>query len=204
MKSFTLWLACLCFAFVAFAQDAGLKVGDKAIDFKLKNVDGKKISLSTYKKEKGVIVIFTCNHCPYSVAYEDRIIALHNKFAPEGYPVLAINPNDPVTVPEDSYAEMKKRAKDKAFPFRYVMDETQSIAKGYGATRTPHVFLLKNTGDGFELVYIGAIDNSAKDEAAITEKYVEAAIAALKNGSKPVVDNTKAIGCGIKWKKSTP
>lgn len=203
MKSNILFFTFLCFLFTAFAQETGLKVGDKAADFKLKNIDDKTFSLKDYKKDKGVIVIFTCNHCPYSVAYEDRIIALHNTYAAQGFPVVAINPNDVETVPEDSFDEMKKRAKDKNFTFRYLFDDTQAIAKAYGATRTPHVYLLKNSKKGFEVAYIGAIDNSAKDEAAITEKYVEAAIAALQKGEKPTVDATKAIGCSIKWKKTS-
>jgi peroxiredoxin len=204
MKRFTLLFSFIALFFKAFAQDSGLAVGDAAVDFKLKNIDGKNISLATYKKEKGLIVIFTCNHCPYSVAYEDRIIALHNTFAKQGFPVIAINPNDPQEVPEDSFDAMKVRAKEKKFPFRYVFDETQAIAKSYGATRTPHVFLLRNNGKSFDVAYIGAIDNSAKDESAITEKYVEAAISALQKGEIPATSSTKAIGCGIKWKKANP
>lgn len=205
MKRFTVLFALLSVCLIVFAQEAsGLKVGDKALDFKLKNIDGKKISLASYKKEKGLVLIFTCNHCPYSIAYEDRIIALHNNFASQGFPVLAINPNDPTIEPEDSFEGMKTRAKDKQFTFRYLFDDSQAIAKGYGATRTPHVYLLKNTEAGFEVAYIGAIDNSAKDEKAITEKYVENAIAALQKGEKPATDFTKAIGCGIKWKKANP
>lgn len=201
MKRNILFFTFVCFLFTVFSQETGLKVGDKATDFKLKNIDDKTISLKDYKKDKGVVLVFTCNHCPYSVAYEDRIIALHNTYSAQGFPVLAINPNDVATVPEDSFDEMKKRASDKKFPFRYLFDDTQTTAKIYGATRTPHVYLLKNTKKGFEVAYIGAIDNSAKDEAAITEKYVEAAIAALQKGEKPAVESTKAIGCSIKWKK---
>lgn len=203
MKRSILFFTLLCFILTAFAQETGLKVGDKAIDFKLKNIDDKIISLKNYKKEKGVIVIFTCNHCPYSVAYEDRIIALHNTYASQGYPVIAINPNDPESVPDDSFDAMKTRAKEKNFSFRYVMDNTQATAKAYGASRTPHVYLLKNTKAGFEVAYIGAIDNSAKDLTAITDKYVEGAIAALQKGEKPSPESTKAIGCGIKWKKAS-
>lgn len=204
MKNYLLTWVLLAWMLPIFAQESGLKVGDKALDFKLKNVDEKVISLKNYKKEKGLIVIFTCNHCPYSVAYEDRIIALHNTFAKQGYPVVAINPNDPVTVPDDSFEAMKQRSKDKKFPFRYLFDDTQAIAKGYGATRTPHVYLLKNTQNGFEVAYIGAIDDSAKDEAAIKDKFVEKAVAALQKGEKPTPDFTKAIGCSIKWKKANP
>ncbi|MEY3314351.1 MAG: hypothetical protein RLZZ578_1871, partial [Bacteroidota bacterium] len=134
MKTFMLSLFMMCTMSLYSAE--GLKVGDNAIDFSLKNIDGSMISLSDYAKDNGVVVIFTCNHCPFSIAYEDRIINLHNAFASKGYPVLAINPNDPVTVPEDSFEKMIERSKEKNFPFNYVIDETQSIAKQYGATRT--------------------------------------------------------------------
>jgi peroxiredoxin len=183
-----------------FAAD-GYKIGDVARGFSLKNVDGKTVSLDDFKSEKGAIVIFTCNHCPYSVAYEDRIIALHNEFAPKGFPVVAINPNDPVRQPEDSFENMKIRAKEKNFPFVYLADETQEITKAYGATRTPHVFLLKNDGGKMVVSYIGAIDENTQDAAAVEEPYVADAIHALLKGEVPKVASTKAIGCTIKWKK---
>ena len=184
-----------------FAAD-GYKVGDIASDFSLKNVDGSLVSLQSYSADKGVIVIFTCNHCPFSKAYEDRIIELHKQFASKGYPVLAINPNDPVTVPEDSYDNMIIRAKEKGFPFRYVVDESQNIAKMYGATRTPHVFVLqKQTGNQFTVAYIGAIDDNHSDASNVKESYLSKAVNALIANTKPAPDFTKAIGCSIKWKK---
>lgn len=177
---------------------AQLKPGDKAVPFKLKNVDSKMVSLDDYKDQKGVILIFTCNPCPFAVAYEKRIIKLHEKYASAGYPVVAINPNDPVASPDDTFEKMKKRAKDMKFPFPYLQDETQDIYQAYGATRTPHVFLLtKHEGD-FKVAFIGAIDNNAMDERAVSERYVEQAIRALENGSKPKPDQVKAVGCTIK------
>src|SRR5580692_9460109 len=115
----------------------GYNVGDKAMDFKLKNVDGKMVSLSDYKDAKGFIVVFTCNHCPYAKAYEDRINALNVKYASKGYPVIAINPTDASQIESDSYANMQQRAKDKNFSFPYLVDETEDVAHAYGATRTP-------------------------------------------------------------------
>ncbi len=173
------------------------KVGDQAIDFSLKNVDGKMVSLSSMKGVKGYIVVFTCNTCPYAVMYEDRIIELHNKYAPQGYPVIAINPNDPDVKPGDSYADMKVRAKEKNFPFNYLMDEKQEVFPAFGATRTPHVFLL----DANRYVrYIGAIDDNAQDASAVTVNYVQDAIKALQSGNNPDPSETKAIGCTIKVK----
>lgn len=184
----------------AYAAD-GYKVGDVARDFSLKNIDGKMISLAHYSDAKGVIVVFTCNHCPFAKAYESRIIDLHKTFAAKGYPVVAINPNDPAAYPEDSFENMVKRAKEKSYPFAYVMDETQDIAKSYGATRTPHVFLLKKNASKFEVAYIGAIDDNSENASAVKEKYVEQVIASLVGGKTPTVTMTKAVGCGIKWKK---
>jgi peroxiredoxin len=184
----------------------GYNIGDKAIDFSLKNATnnmngiGKNVSLKDYNNIKGYIVIFTCNHCPFSIAYEDRIIDLHKKYAPEGYPVIAINPNDVNKVPDDSYANMKIRVKEKGFPFAYLFDETQAIAKAYGATKTPHVYILeKRTNDNI-VRYIGAIDDNTYEATAVKEKYVENAIDALLNGKSVQKTETRAIGCTIKWK----
>jgi peroxiredoxin len=177
----------------------GFQVGDQATDFELKNVDGKMVSLSDYKDADGYVVIFTCNSCPYAKKYEQRIIDLHNKYADKGYPVIAINPNDPEIKPEDSFDEMKRISKEKGYPFAYVYDETQEVAKAYGAKYTPHVYLLD---DEMKVRYIGAIDNNYKDADAADVKYVENAIEALMNGEEVEEENTKAIGCTIKWRKS--
>ncbi len=177
------------------------EIGDKVADFTLKNIDNKMVSLSDFSKEKGVVIIFTCNHCPYSVAYEDRIIALDNKFKALGYPVVAINPNDPTAYPEDSFDNMKIRAKEKGFGFPYLIDTDQSIFPKFGATKTPHVFVLKNTRGVFTVEYIGAIDNSAKDDSKVSKTYLADAVNDLLSGNKPTVNSTKAIGCGIKMKK---
>lgn len=190
-------------AFVAMSfsleNSGGYKVGDTAIDFNLKNVDGKMVSLAGIKDAKGYIVVFTCNACPYAKAYEDRIIALHNKYAPLGYPVVAINPNDKDVQPADSYEKMQERAKEKKIPYSYLYDETQEIAKTYGATRTPHVYLLDKNR---VVKYIGAIDDNSEDASAAKEKYVENAVDALRDGKEISTKETKAIGCGIKWKKA--
>jgi peroxiredoxin len=182
--------------------ESGYKVGDSAMDFKLKNVDGQLVSLADNKAAKGYIVVFTCNHCPFSQAYEQRIIDLHRTYAPKGYPVVAINPNDPAAVPEDSFAEMQKRAKEKGYPFSYLLDETQTVARTYGATRTPHVYIVNRAGAGFKVAYIGAIDNNTEDPKAATEKYVDAAMTQILAGKPATTSFTKAVGCGIKWKKA--
>ena len=174
------------------------KIGDKATDFKLKSVDGKMYSMSDFKTAKGFIVVFTCNHCPFAVKYEDRINALAKKYKPQGYILLAINPNDPAVEPDDSFELMKVRAKEKGFAFPYLFDEGQKIYPQYGATKTPHVFLLDKNGI---VKYIGAIDDNVDSASEVKEKYLENAIAALESGKTPSPETTKAIGCSIKAKK---
>ncbi len=177
----------------------GYQIGDVAKDFSLKGIDDQDHSLGELSEVKGYVVTFTCNHCPYAVMYEDRLIDFHNRFAPKGYPVIAINPNDPAVEPEDSFEGMKTRAQEKEFPFLYLFDEQQEIYPQFGATKTPHIFLLDK-----DLVvrYIGAIDNNARDASAVTEKYLENAIEAIENGKNPEPSMTKAVGCSIKAKKS--
>lgn len=187
--------------FLSFSVFAGYKVGDKATDFSLKNIDGKMVSMNQMKNAKGFIVVFTCNHCPFSIAYEDRIIALNEKYASKGYPVIAINPNDEVREPGDSYDKMIVRAKEKKFAFPYLRDQDQSIATTYGATRTPHVYILEKSGSDLIVRYIGAIDNNADEPEKADSKFVENAVESLLSG-KPVNNpETKAIGCTIKWKQ---
>ncbi|MBK9358232.1 MAG: thioredoxin family protein [Bacteroidales bacterium] len=176
----------------------GYQVGADAVDFRLKNVDGTMVSLANFPEAKGFIVIFTCNHCPFSIAYEDRILALDAKYKKLGFPVIAINPNDPDVVPADGYKEMQLRSSEKGFTFPYLFDEGQKIYPIYGATRTPHVFLLQKTDDKLKVAYIGAIDDNSQEPEAVKEKYVENAVNALLAGKTPQPGFTKAIGCTIK------
>lgn len=183
--------------FALVLVQAGLKPGDKAVPFSLKNVDGKTVSLVDYNSQKGVIVVFTCNPCPFAKAYEQRIINLHNKYSGQGFPVLALNANNPEVSPEDSFENMKARAEDKSYPFPYLVDD-QNIYKEYGATRTPHVYLLEKTGSSFKVAYIGAIDDNAMEAGAVSKRYLEDAIKSVIAGDKPNPQTTKAIGCTIK------
>ena len=179
-------------------DSGGYKIGDAVEDFSLKNVDGKNVSLKDYKNAKGFIVIFTCNHCPYAIAYEDRIIALDKKYSKLGYPVIAINPNNPEKQKEDSYDLMKVRAKEKGFTFPYLFDEGQKIYPKFGATKTPHVYVIQKTGKTNAIQYIGAIDDNYEDEKAVKQTYVQDAVDALLKGSEVPIRQTKAIGCSIK------
>ncbi len=192
----------LTVAFTVKTAESGYQVGDKVDGFKLKNIDNSMVSLSDYNDAKGVIVVFTCNHCPYSKMYEDRIIALDKKYKEKGFPVVAINPNDPAVSAGDDFESMKERAKSKGFTFPYLFDDGQKVYPKFGATRTPHVFVLnKEKADNFVVSYIGAIDNNARDAASADEFYVEDAVNNLLAGKKPVTTSTKAIGCSIKVAK---
>ena len=196
MKKLLILSFTLVIIFAFKSKENGYDIGDTAMDFSLKNVDGKMVSMSSFDEAKGFMIIFTCNTCPYSVVYEDRIIALHEKYAKMGVPVIAINPNDDERSPNDSFKKMIVRAKEKKFPFPYVYDETQEITKSYGATNTPHVYVL----DANRTVkYIGAIDNNTKSADLANKKYVEDAVDAVLKGEEVSEKKTKAIGCTIKW-----
>ncbi|WP_432413072.1 thioredoxin family protein [Rasiella sp. SM2506] len=180
----------------------GYGIGDVATDFKLKDVTGKMVSLSDYKDAKGFVVIFTCNTCPFAVASEDRIIALDKKYKEKGYPVIAINPNDPELQPDDTFELMQAKAKDKGFTFPYLYDTSNSVYASYGATKTPHVYLLKKEDKGNVVKYIGAIDDNVRDGDAVKDQFLAKAIDELLSGKQVSVTETKAIGCSVKQKKA--
>ena len=176
--------------------NTGYEVGDAIEDFSLKNVDDTMVSLSNFNNAKGFVLVFTCNMCPYSVANEDRLIALDKKYKEKGYPVIAINPNDPKASKGDSFEDMKVRAKEKGFTFPYLFDEGQKVYPKFGATKTPHVYIVNK--NNMKIEYIGAIDNSSRNPDAVSEKYVENALDALLARKKIGKTNTRAIGCSIK------
>jgi peroxiredoxin len=177
------------------ARKPELAIGAKAIGFSLVGVDDKTRALSDYEQKDVLVVVFTCNHCPYAKAYEDRLIALQNDYAKKGVQLIAINPNrSDYGGGAESMDAMKKRAKEKAFPFPYLKDETQEIAAAYGARVTPHVYLF---GRNRTLLYRGTVDNNWRNPEKVTQSYLRDAIEAALKGYEPV---TKAIGCSIKWK----
>ncbi len=178
----------------------GYQIGDVVEDFSLTGVDGKTVSMANYPNAEGYIIVFTCNTCPYSKMYEDRIIALDKKYSNSGWPVIAINPNDPDVQPDDSYEKMQSYAKERNFKFPYAPDVGQKVYPKWGASRTPHVFIVSNSDKGKVLEFAGAIDDNARKENEVKENYVDLTISAIRNG-KPVKPTTaKAIGCTIKTK----
>lgn len=198
-KLFSLLVTLVTATTLSYGQ--GYKVGDVAKDFSLLNVDGNFIGMESLQNTKGFIVVFTCNACPYAKAYESRIIQLDKTYASKGFPVVAINSNDEKIQPEDSYKNMQILAKAKGYPFPYLYDSSQEIASLYGATRTPHVFLLNKENGQLIVKYIGAIDDNSDDASKVKMKYVENAIDQILTNQEVAIKETKAIGCGIKWKK---
>lgn len=184
------------------AQINTLTPGQEAPEFELKNVNGKEVGFKNFPDAKGFILVFTCNTCPVSQAYEERIKELDKKYAAQGYPVIAINPNDPELVSDDSYEKMQQRAKNKAYSFPYLFDKGQVITNRYGAKNTPHAFLIGRQNKGYIIEYAGAIDNDPRDGNSGKTNYMENAIADLQHGKKPALASTKAIGCSVKRKTS--
>ncbi|MEO7801795.1 MAG: thioredoxin family protein [Ginsengibacter sp.] len=184
------------------AQTLTLTPGSAAPAIKLKNINGKTVSFADYPLAKGFIIAFICNTCPYSKAYEQRVIALNNKFSPLGFPVIAINPNDAQISNGDSFTDMKTYAKSKGFNFPYLYDEGQVVTSAYGAKSTPHLFILSKNENAITVEYTGALDNDTPDTDPSKIKYAEEAVNALLEKKKPALAVTRAIGCRVKWKKS--
>ena len=202
MKRFVLSMVAVLALVASAPVKSGYEIGDTVADFSLKNVDGKMVSLADYKDAKGFIVVFDCNTCPVSKRYNQRIIELNSMYASKGFPLVSINPNSPDVSKGDSYEAMVRYAKVKGYTFPYLYDESQKVASEFGATNTPHAFVLKKENNKLVVSYIGAIDDNASDGDAATQKYVEAAVNSLLAGKKVETQKTKAIGCGVKWKNS--
>ncbi|QNL49591.1 thioredoxin family protein [Olivibacter sp. SDN3] len=183
------------------AQKKGYEIGDKIENFSLENVSGEKVSLADYDGANGFIIAFTCNTCPVAQAYEGRLIALDNQFKEQGYPVIAINPNDPEAQEGEALEHMRQRATDQEFTFPYLYDPDHMVTKKFAPTRTPHMFVVQKVDNDMVLKYIGAIDDS--QDGTPTNLFVENALTDLMQGKDPSTPTTKAIGCEIKWKKGT-
>ena len=174
-----------------------MDIKDKAPNFKLKGIDNKEYTLDSFKSKKVLVIIFTCNHCPYVRAYEDRLIDIQMEYKDKGVKLIAINSNDDNSYPEDSFENMKLRAKQKKFNFLYLRDETQDVAKSYNAERTPHIFVFK---DGI-LRYTGRIDDNWQDSDKVTKQDLREALDLLIKGKEVKNPVTHALGCTIKWKQ---
>ncbi len=193
------WLSLAMIGVLAAATAQALSLGDKApkTDVKMKNVDGKELSIADVKGEKGTLVIFSCNHCPFAKGWEARISSLGNEYRKKGIGVIQINSNDPVANAEDAFDAMQERAKQRGFEFPYVVDATSGVAREFGATRTPEAFLFDADG---KLVYHGAVDDNHKSAEIAKEHYLKDALESLSGGKGIAVKETKAVGCGIKFR----
>ncbi len=177
-----------------------LEIGQQAPDFTLPGVDGQTHALRDLLADhRAVAVIFSCNHCPYVRAWEDRMIAIQRDYADRGVALVAINANDAARYPEDDFSHMQERAREQGFNFLYLRDESQEVARAYGATHTPHVFLLDAQG---VLRYRGAIDDNYEDPADVHQPYLRQALDALLEGDAVPTPTTEAVGCTIKWKQA--
>ena len=174
-----------------------LEIGQRAPDFTLPGVDGKDYSLSSFKDNKIVVVLFTCNHCPYVQAYEERLICIQRDYGSKSVQLIAVNANDAVAYPEDSFDNMVRRAKERQFSFPYLRDETQRVARAYGAEYTPEAFLLNSK---VQVRYIGRIDDNWQHPDKVKTHDLRNAIDAVLAHKKVENPITHAIGCTIKWK----
>ena len=190
---------CLVLSF-AFAPAGGYKIGDAVQPFNLKSVSGKMVSLADYNKERGLVIVFTCNHCPFAKLYQARINEFNKRYAGKGYPLVAISSNDAIAVPEDNFEEMIKRAAEEHYSFPYLYDSTQVIARSYNAIKTPHAFVLQHKGDKWIVAYSGAFDDNGAEPEKVEHHFVEEAIQDLEAGKPVHTPTTKSVGCGIKWR----
>jgi peroxiredoxin len=174
-----------------------LQIGDPAPAFSLPGTDGRMYSLDGLADKPVLVVVFSCNHCPYVQAYEDRLVAIQRDYAERGAQLIAINSNDDVHYPEDSFQQMVARAHAKGFNFLYLRDASQATAKVYGATHTPQLFVFDRART---LRYTGKIDDNWQNPKAVTRRYLRDVLDALLNGRDPAEAQTHAIGCTIKWK----
>ena len=189
----------LLLAAVPLAHAGALSLGSVIPEagVKMKNVDGKEMSISDVKGTAGTLVVFTCNHCPFAKMWESRIVELGNAYQAKGIGVIAVNANDPSVAAEDGYDGMVTRAKEKGFAFPYVVDATSGVAKAFGAARTPEAFLFDKEG---KLVYHGAVDDNGQDAAKVDKAYLKDALDAVAGGKPVPVAETKSIGCSIKFR----
>jgi hypothetical protein len=191
--------AVLALALAAGGGAEALEIGSgiPEASVKMKNVDGRELALAESTGPKGLLVVFTCNHCPWAQAWEARVVALGNEYRSKGVGVVAVNANDPSAYPEDDYGPMQERAKAKGYEFPYVVDATSGVARAFSATRTPEAYLFDARG---KLVYTGAIDDNAQEPAAVTSRYLKDALDAVVGGTPVPLARTKALGCSIKFR----
>jgi peroxiredoxin len=176
------------------------ELGSLAPGFSLKGVDGKVHALADYSSSKALVVIFMCNHCPYVIAVQERINELAKEFGPRGVSIVGINSNDTIRYPADNLEAMQARAAEQGYVFDYLIDETQEVARAYGAVCTPDPFVFGNEGGKFVLRYHGRIDDNWKEPARVSRRELAEALEAILAGGRPATDQVPTMGCSIKWR----
>ena len=179
------------------AEPLALGAAAPAAGVKMKNVDGRELSIQDVTGKKGTLVVFSCNHCPWAKGWEERIVKLGNEYVGKGIGVVVINSNDPAAYPEDSFDEMKRRAADRGYAFPYVVDATSEVARAFGASHTPEVFLFDGNG---KLAYYGAVDDNMREPDKVEHTWLADALAAVAAGQEVATKETKALGCSIKFR----
>lgn len=175
-----------------------MEIGKSLFNFELKGTDGKIYDKFTFADRTALVLIVTCNHCPYARAYWHRLIKLYDQFEEDNLMILAVNSNDAEQYPADSYENMKKMSFELKLPFPYLYDEEQRVATKLGATRTPEAFVFNSKR---KLVYKGAIDDNWESEHMVMQVYLEDAIEDTLDGMEPDYPEIAAVGCSVKWKK---
>lgn len=196
MKRFTLLLSAslLIMAFISSKET-------EIIDFSLKNVDGKFVSLKDYPEAKGFVIIFTCNHCPFAKLYPERMNAINSKYKPLGVPLIAISSTDTVSYEADSFIKMVEKSKNEHFNFPYLYDNEQAAARIFFAEKTPHAFIIWKKDGKWVVKYDGAIDDNGMEPEKVTTHYVTNALDELLSGKEVTIKETKSIGCQIYLRK---
>jgi peroxiredoxin len=182
---------------MALMHSKGMAVGTLAPSFSLPGVDGKTWSVDSFEDAQLLVVVFTCNHCPYAIASEDRLIEIQNDYGDKGVRLVAISPNDAEKYPDDSFTEMKKRAADKSFPFPYLYDESQEVARAYDAACTPDIFVFDQER---KLVYNGRIDDNWQQPDQVTRRDLRSVLDVALEGRTTDFEHVPSMGCSIKWK----
>lgn len=187
---------------ICFLIGLGMAFPPKRVnDFRLKNIDGKWLSLRDYPQAKGFMIVFTCNHCPFAKLYPPRMNDLHDKYAPLGVPLIAISSTDTVIYENDTYLEMVAKAQAEEFHFPYLIDDTQSVARDFHAQKTPHAFLVWKENGQWVVKYNGAIDDNGAQPEAVGRAYLAEAVTAMLQGKEIAEKETKSIGCQIYFRK---
>lgn len=176
---------------------ARITIGESILPFSLPGIDDQNHAPSDYADKAALVILFSCNHCPYVQAWEDRMIDIQADYGNKGVQLIAINANDEKKHPDDSFLKMKERAREKGLNFIYLRDESQEVARAYGAERTPEVFLFDQQGT---LCYHGSIDDNFRDPRAVKSSYLRDALDAVLDGQAPPISETSPVGCTIKWK----